>query len=57
MTEGNGFTEEEMCKRFVHDMEQAWDNFKPRARMTIDNATLWNKSYPKSNGLTLNKEI
>ena len=57
MTEGNGFTEKEMCQRFVHDMEQAWENFKPRSRMTIDNATVWEKKYPKHNGLTLNKGI
>jgi glycosyltransferase involved in cell wall biosynthesis len=53
----NGFTGEEMCRRFTHDMEQAWDNFKPRGRMTMDNATVWEREKPKFNGLTLNKEI
>jgi len=52
-----GFTASEMCRRFVHDMEQTWANFKPRGRMTIDNATTWDYKLPKFNGLSLTKEI
>ena len=52
-----GMTASEMCRRFIHDMHQAWDNFKPRGRMTIDNASLWNPRKLEWNGLTVTKEI
>ena len=52
-----GFTAKEMCRRFVHDMNQTWDNFKPRKRMTIDNAIKWDYTIPKFNGISLTKEI
>lgn len=52
-----GFTASEMCRRFVHDMHQVWDNFKPASRMLLTNATKWYKEIPKNNGLTLTKEI
>ena len=52
-----GFTASEMNRRFVHDMERTWKNFKPRGRMTIDNATKWDYKLPKFNGLSLTKEI
>tara|TARA_B100000131_G_C18117739_1_gene611844 strand:+ start:1487 stop:2962 length:1476 start_codon:yes stop_codon:yes gene_type:complete len=52
-----GMTASEMCRRFIHDMHQAWDNFKPRGRMTIDNASLWNPRKLDWNGLTVTKEI
>jgi glycosyltransferase involved in cell wall biosynthesis len=52
-----GFTATEMCKRFTHDIDQVWDNFKPRPRIMLDNASHWKHSTPAWNGLTLTKEI
>ena len=52
-----GFTATEMCKRFVHDIEQTFDNFKPRPRIMLDEASCWEHSKPEWNGLTLTKEI
>ena len=52
-----GFTAAEMSRRFIHDILQTWDNFKPRTRVMIDNATTWDYTVPKWNGLTVTKEI
>ena len=52
-----GFCASEMNRRFVHDMDQTFDNFKPRPRIMIDNASHWKHSKPEWNGLTLTKEI
>ena len=52
-----GFTAAEMSRRFIHDMHQTWENFKPRPRIMIDNATQWDYTVPKWNGLTMTKEI
>lgn len=52
-----GFTASEMCKRFTHDIDQVWDNFKPRPRIMLDSASHWEHSTPEWNGLTLTKEI
>ena len=52
-----GFTASEMNRRFMHDMDQTWKNFKPRTRIMIDNATKWNNNPTKWNGLTMTKEI
>ena len=53
----HGFTAREMSKRFVHDIDQTFKNFKPRSRIQITNATKWVKPKPSFNGLTLSKEI
>ena len=52
-----GFTASEMNRRFMHDMDQTWKNFKPRTRIMIDNATKWDNKPTKWNGLTMMKEI
>ena len=52
-----GFTHEEMNRRFVHDIDQTIEKFKPRGRMDIYNATEWTIPKAKWNGLTLTKEI
>ena len=30
-----GMTAENMCNRFINDMENAWDNFEPRKKFEI----------------------
>ena len=52
-----GFTAREMSRRFVHDIDNVFKNFKPRARIQMTNATNWVKPKPSFNGLTLSKEI
>ena len=46
-----------MSRRFVHDIDNVFKNFKPRARIQMTNATNWVKPKPSFNGLTLSKEI
>ncbi len=46
-----------MSRRFIHDILQTWDNFKPRPRVMIENGTTWDYTVPKWNGLTITKEI
>ena len=52
-----GFTASEMNRRFMEHMDAVWENFKPRQRVMIDNATKWDYKLPKWNGLTMTKEI
>jgi hypothetical protein len=52
-----GFSASEMNRRFVHDIEMVWEKWTPRPRIMLDNATHWEHSRPKWNGLTLTKEI
>ena len=52
-----GFTAREMSRRFVHDIDNVYKNFKPRSRIQLTNATTWVKPKPSFNGLTLSKEI
>ena len=52
-----GFSASEMNRRFVHDIEQAWDNWTPAPRISVTNATTWKPTKSQWNGLTTTKDI
>ena len=52
-----GMAASEMNRRFVHDIEQVWENWTPRPRIDMINGTKWNYTLPAFNGLTAIKEI
>ena len=52
-----GFTAAEMNRRFVHDIDQTLEKWKPRSRIDMHNTTKWVMPKAKWNGLTLTKEI
>ena len=52
-----GFSASEMNRRFVHDIEQAWDKWTPAPRISITNTTTWKPIKPRLNGLTTIKDI
>jgi hypothetical protein len=52
-----GMSASEMNKRFIHDIYQVLENWKPRNRIEITNATTWDFATPEFNGLTTTRKI